>query len=115
MKKLTRHQIVIGLSYSFCAFNCIVIGLASIIVASAPDISLFGLGLIFMIMAPISVLDPKKEMQGRQAAICAVVLHILFNILISIFCLHLWLAILYIPEAAVLLALEFTHHISKHK
>ena len=58
-------------------------------------------------MVPISMFDPRKGMQGQQAAIFAILLHILFNVLISILCFRLWLAALYIPEVLVLLALQF--------
>ena len=47
MKKLTKNQIVIGLSYFFCAFNCAMLGIISLLFTSNPDISLFGIGLIF--------------------------------------------------------------------
>ena len=107
MKKLTKNQIVIGLSYFFCAFNCAMLGIASLLLASNPDVSLFVIGLVFLAMVPISMFDPRKEMQGKQAAVFAILLHILFNVLISILCFRLWLAVLYVPEAIVLLTLLF--------
>ena len=78
MKKLTKNQIVIGLSYFFCAFNCAMLGIASLLLVSNPDVSLFVIGLVFLAMVPISMFDPRKEMQGKQAAVFAILLHILF-------------------------------------
>ena len=115
MKKMTRHQIVIGLSYFFCAFNCIILSLTSITMVSGADTSLIGLGLIFLIMTPISVVDPRKEMRGQVAAVISIVLHVLFNTLLVFFCFQPWLAVIYIPEAVWLITLEATHQKNNHK
>lgn len=115
MKKMTRHQIVIGLSYFFCAFNCIILSLVSITAVSGADTSLVGLGLIFLIMTPISVVDPRKEMQGQVAAVISIVLHVSFSTLLMFFCFQPWLAAIYIPEAVGLIALEATHPKDNHK
>lgn len=114
MKKL-RNNIVIGICFFFCAINCIIAWIFSLASGAGDDNSILVLGIIMAIMIPVSIIDPREEMQSSLAVVCYIFMHILFNILVIILYSYYWLFLLFIPETAMLIIFVISRRNKRRK
>lgn len=108
-----QNRIVIALSYFFCALNCFVVWVASLLSISNNDRSIVILGIIMAVMVPISFIDPRPQAQNSIAACSSIFLHFLFDSLVAILFQLWWLVPVFIPETILLIALY--HFVKRQK
>lgn len=104
-RKNTPHLIentaVIILSYVFSGVNLIYAGFHSIetIDGSLPKYLIF-VGVVMLLMVPISVLDNRREMRGKLAAILGCSMNLAICFMLSFFSSFWWMAV-YVCEVLV--------------
>lgn len=55
------------------------------------------------IMIPVSLIDPRIQMQNNLAAVATIILHFLFNLLVAILFSLVWLFPIFIFETGLLI------------
>lgn len=108
-----RNRIVIAVSFFFCALNCIIAWGISLTSVSNYDKSVGVLGIIMIVMIPISLIDPREQMQNSLAALSSIFLHFLFNLLVTVLFSLWWLVFVFVPETVLLIVLFYL--VRRHK
>lgn len=115
MRKKSKNSIIIGACYGLSAVNCIVAWLTSLIVRTDKDTSIIILGIILLIMIPVSLSDPRAEMRNSFAVWAGIIMHILMDIMVSLFCRYWWILLISAVETIILIYLFFAHRQNKKK
>ncbi|MGN0315445.1 MAG: hypothetical protein ACI4EG_11760 [Fusicatenibacter sp.] len=115
MRKKSKNRIIIGACYGLSAVNCIVAWLTSLSASSDKDSSIIILGIILLIMIPVSVSDPRAEMQNNFAVCAGIIMHILIDIMVSLFWRYWWILLISTVETIILICLFFAHRQNKKK
>ncbi len=84
MENNRKNTIVIGAVYGLGAVNFLIAFVLSLVHASA-DWSYIALALVFTVMVPVSITDPRKEMRGGLAAFLAIFVIAGVGIMLALF------------------------------
>lgn len=106
MNEKTRNKIIIGAFYGFSAANCIVAWLTSLTACPDKDSSIIILGIILLIMVPLSITDTRKEMLSNFSAWMGIIMHVWLGFMLSF--LYWWMFPASVVEAVILICLFFT-------
>lgn len=101
---LREKTIIIGMAYLFSGVNCIVDRLVCAEGSVVQGRLL--LGIMMLLMVPISVMDEKRENRGMLATICACLVHLAFSGMFAYLSTPWWMAV-YAVEVAVIAVVVF--------
>lgn len=93
---LNNKLITIILAYCFTGINLIVSGLLN-----RNDYYLIGIGIIMLMMIPITIFDKREEMRGTLYTVFMIVLHFIFCFAISLILSSYWWLCIYIKETVL--------------
>ena len=102
-----QNRIVIAASYFFCALNCFIAWVVSFVSNASIDKSIVFLGIIMLVLIPVSFIDPRTRMRNNFAAVASIILHFLFNLLIAILFSLIWFFPLFVFETSLLIVIYF--------
>ena len=96
---LREKTIIIGMAYLFSGVNCI----ANRLVCTEGSVAQGSLllGIMMLLMVPISVMDKKRENRGMLATICACLVHLAFSGLFAYLSAPWWIAVYAVEVAAI--------------